>query len=99
NYSREDQNLTNLANALFLYGGMMAEFNHLKEAEQSFKEAIEVRKKIGDIYYLINDMSQLGLFYADTKTPEKGIALCKEGLQLAEKNGQSYGNINSLYEV
>lgn len=98
-YSRDDQNLTNLANALFLYGGMMAEFNHPQEAEQSFKEAIEVRKKIGDIYFLINDMSQLGLFYADTKNTEKGIMLCKEGLLLAGKNGSSYGNINSLYEV
>ena len=99
NYARDDQNLTNLANALFLYGGMMAEFNHLNEAEQNFKEAIEVRKKIGDIYYLISDMSQLGLFYADTKNTEKGISLCKQGLLIAKKNGQSYGNFNSLYEV
>jgi signal transduction histidine kinase len=98
-YSRDDQNLTNLANALFLYGGLLAEFKQLSEAEAMFKEGVEVRKKIGDIYYLINDMGQLGLFYADNKNPQKGIALCKEGLALAEQNGQSYGNINSLYEV
>lgn len=98
-YSREDQNLTNLANALFLYAGMKAEFKHLPEAEAAFKEAINVRKRIGDIYYLITDMGQVALFYANTGQTEKGIALCREGLALAEANGQSYANINSLYEV
>jgi signal transduction histidine kinase len=98
-YSRKDGNLTNLANAYFLYGGMLAEFKHLKEAEEAFKQAIEERKKIGDIYYLINDMAQFALFYADNKNPEKGIALCKEGLQLAEKNGISVANLNDLYEA
>jgi len=98
-YSREDQNLTNLANSLFLYGGMLAEFNRLNEAEANFKEAIEVRRRIGDIFYLITDMAQLALFYADNNYPDKGIALCKSGLELAEKNGQSYANMNGLYEA
>jgi two-component system, NarL family, sensor kinase len=98
-YSREDANLTNEANALFLYGGMMAEFGHLKEAEEGFKAAIEARKKIGDVYYLINDMAQLALFYANNKSPEKGIALCKQGLELAKNNGLSLANLNDLYEA
>jgi two-component system, NarL family, sensor kinase len=98
-YSKEDENLTNLANALFLHGGLMAEFNQLKKAESSFKHAVEVRKQIGDVYYLINDMGQLALFYANNKEPQKGIALCREALDLAAKNGQSYGNIDGLYTV
>lgn len=98
-YSKEDENLTNLANALFLHGGLMAEYNNLEKAEASFKEGVEVRKKIGDVYYLINDMGQLALFYANNKEPRKGIALCREALELAAKNGQSYGNIDGLYTV
>ncbi len=98
-YSREDENLTNLANALFVYGGLMAELGHLKEAEAGLEEAVKVRKQIGDIYYIINDMAQLAFFYANNNSPQKGIALCKEGLTLAEKNGQSYSNISGLYEV
>lgn len=98
-YSKEEQNLTNLANALFLYAGMKAEFEHLQEAETAYREAIEARKKIGDIYYLIADMGQVALFYANNGQTDKGIALCKEGLALAEANGQSYANFNTLYEV
>ncbi|MGB8194014.1 MAG: tetratricopeptide repeat protein, partial [Chitinophagaceae bacterium] len=98
-YSREDENLTNYANSLFVYGGLMAEYNRMKEAESGFKEAVEVRRQIGDVYYLINDMGQLALFYANNKEPQKGIALCKEGLELAAKHGSSYGNIDGLYEV
>lgn len=98
-YSREDENLTNLANSLFLYGGLMAEFKQLREAETAFKEAVEVRKQIGDIYYLIVDMGQLALFYANNNEPQKGIALCKEALELANRHGRSYSNIDPLYEV
>lgn len=98
-YSKEGENLTNTANALFLYGGILAEFNKLKEAETTFKEALEVRKKIGDIYYIIQDMAQVGIFYANLPDPQKGIALCKEGLALARENGKSQSNLQDLYEA
>ncbi|HEY8689645.1 MAG TPA: ATP-binding protein [Chitinophagaceae bacterium] len=97
-YSREDENNTNLANAMFLYGGMLAEFHHLKEAEENFKAAVEVRKKVGDVYYLITDMAQFALFYADNNEPDKGIALCKEALALVQKNTIDYSSLNTIYE-
>ncbi len=95
--SKEDGNLTNLANALSLQGGLQAEYKHLTEAENSFKQAIEVRKQIGDVYYLIADMAQTALFYSNTKSPEKGIALCKEALALAEKNGKDFQSTGNIY--
>lgn len=95
-YSKEDDNLTNLANAFSLQGGLQAEYRHLKEAEASFKAKIEVRKKIGDVFYLIADMAQVALFYANTD-PQKGIAICREGLALAEKNGNDFQSLTSLY--
>lgn len=98
-YSRDGENLTDLANSLFLYGGLLAEYKRLKEAEAGFREAIEVRKKIGDIYFLITDMGQLALFYTNTRETQKGIALCKEAIKLAEDNGPMYSNMSSLYEV
>ncbi|HWR33613.1 MAG TPA: tetratricopeptide repeat protein, partial [Chitinophagaceae bacterium] len=98
-YSRDEEALTDLANSLFLYGGLLSEYNRLEEAEQSFKEAIEVRRRIGDIYFLVTDMGQLAFFYANTKKSDKGIALCKEAIKLAEENGPMYSNMSSLYEV
>ena len=95
-YSQQSGNLTDYANALFLYGGMLAEFNKPAEAESAFKQALEERKKIGDIYYIITDMAQFALFYINTKQPQEGIALCLEGIRLAEKNHHPVGQ--DLYE-
>lgn len=95
-YSKESGNLTDYANALFLYGGMLAEFNKPAEAESAFKQALQERKKIGDIYYLITDMAQFALFYINTKQSQKAIELCLEGIRLAEKNHHPVGQ--DLYE-
>lgn len=98
-HSKEGERLTDLANSLFLHGGLLSEYGRMTEAEQNFKEAIEVRKKIGDIYFLVTDMGQVAFFYANTGNTEKGIALCKEAIKLAEDNGPMYSNMASLYEV
>ena len=98
-YSAKDENYTNLANAYFLYGGLLAEYKQINEAEAAFKKAIEMRRKTGDIYYIITDMSQLALFYYNNNEPQKDIALCKEGLELLKNNGNDYINQNSLYDV
>ncbi|HVZ96554.1 MAG TPA: ATP-binding protein [Chitinophagaceae bacterium] len=98
-YSQGSGNLTNLANGWFLYGGLMAEYKHISEAETAFEKAIEIRKKIGDVYYIISDMAQLALFYCDNNQPQKGIALCNEGINLLKQNGNDFSNQSSLYEV
>jgi signal transduction histidine kinase len=98
-YSQQAGNLTSVANAYFLYGGLLAEYKHISEAEAAFKKAIGVRQQIGDIYYLISDMAQLALFYCDNNQPQKGIALCNEGLNLLKKNGNDFSNQSALYEV
>lgn len=98
-HSRAGEQLTDLANSLFLYGGLLSEYKKLPEAESSFREAIEVRKNIGDIYYLVTDMGQLAFFYANNKKPGAGIALSKEAIELARKNGPMYSNMSSLYDV
>lgn len=98
-YAKEGGNLTDLSNSLFLKGGLLSEYGEPQKAENSFKEAIEIRKQTGDIYFLVSDMGQLAFFYANTGKPQKGIALCKEAISLAEKHGPMYSNMSSLYEV
>lgn len=95
-YSEESGNGTDYANALFLYGGMLSEFGRTTEAETAFKKGIEQRKQIGDIYYLLSDMAQFALFYLNTKQPQKGIALCTDGIAIAKKN--NYPVLQDLYQ-
>ena len=100
-YSREDGNQTNEANSLSLYGGVLALFKKTTAAEKVLNEALEVRKKIGDVYYIIIDLASMAYFYANLPVPqpEKGIALCKEGIELANKNGQAYANVFDIYQA
>ncbi|HLG40873.1 MAG TPA: ATP-binding protein, partial [Chitinophagaceae bacterium] len=49
------------------------------------KEVVEIRKLIGDPFYIVSDMAQLGLYYANNGQPEKGIAICQEGIDIARE--------------
>lgn len=97
-YSRQSGNLTDYANALSLQGGILSEFGQPGLAEKYFTEALDVRKKIGDVYYVITDMAQFALFYLHTKQPEKGIRLCLEGLNYQQKYGTTAG-YSELYQA
>ncbi|MEO7769102.1 MAG: histidine kinase, partial [Ferruginibacter sp.] len=54
-------------------------------AEAPLKEVVEIRKLIGDPFYIVSDIGQLGLYYAQNKQPEKGIAICMEGIAMARE--------------
>jgi len=54
-------------------------------SEPLLKEMIAIRKLIGDPFYIASDMSQLGLYYAHYGQPEKGIAICNEGIAIAKQ--------------
>lgn len=97
-YSQQSGNLTSLSNAWILYGGLMAEYKHIREAEAAFNNGIEVRKKTGDVYYVIADMAQLALFYCDNNEPQKAITICNEALELLKNNGNDFSNRIAIYE-
>lgn len=78
--------LTDYTNSLSLKGGMLAEYGKTAEAELYLKQALEARKKIGDLYFIVSDMAQLGLFYLNSKEYQKGIDICKEGVRMIEEN-------------
>jgi signal transduction histidine kinase len=54
-------------------------------AEHYLRNGINTRKFLGDPAYVASDMSVLGTFYATTNQPDKGIAICKEGIAMCEK--------------
>jgi signal transduction histidine kinase len=84
-YSRMYENLFALSNSLAIQAQLLIGADKASLAETSLKEVIEIRKMIGDPFYIVSDMGQLGLYYAHNGQPEKGIAICNEGLEIANK--------------
>ena len=82
-YSRMNENLFSLSNSLAIQAQLLVTSGKASQAEEPLKEVVEIRKKIGDPFYLVSDMAQLALFYANNGQPEKGISISKEGIDIA----------------
>ena len=84
-YSRRYENLFALSNSLAIESELYVKSGQAKLSEPLLKEVVEIRKLIGDPFYIASDMSQLGFYYAHYGQPEKGIAICNEGIAIAKK--------------
>lgn len=84
-YSREYESLFALSNSLAIEAQIYVGAGQSQLAEEPLKETVEIRKLIGDPFYIVSDMSQLALYYAHNGQPQKGIALCEEGIEIARK--------------
>lgn len=84
-YSRKTENLFALSNSLAIQAQLYVTDGKNQLAEAPLKEVIAIRKLIGDPFYIVSDMAQLGLYYANNKQPEKGIAICNEGIAIARQ--------------
>jgi len=84
--AREEQDLSFLCNASYIYSDICIDNGDPKKAEALLKEGVEIRKKIGDPFYIVSDLAQLGKFYANTNQYGKGIETIKEGIALATVN-------------
>lgn len=84
-YSRMHENLFALSNSLAIHAQLLVSAGKPSLAENPLKEVVEIRKQIGDPFYIVSDMAQLGLYYANNGQPEKGIAICQEGIEIATR--------------
>jgi signal transduction histidine kinase len=104
-YSRKHENLFALSNSLAIKAQLQIRAGRPSLAEAPLKEVIEIRKMIGDPFYIVSDMSQLGLYYAHNGQPEKGIATCLEGIDIARHYGIDtkliflYSSLGECYKV
>ena len=79
--------LTNMVNGWFIYGDIAADMKRIELAEQCLQNGLAIRQKIGDPFYVVSDMYQLGLFYAEQRSYKKGIGVLRGGINLARTNG------------
>jgi len=84
-YSRKHENLFALSNSLAIESELYVKSGQAKLSEPILKEVVAIRKIIGDPFYIASDMSQLGYYYAHYGQPEKGIAICEEGIAIAKQ--------------
>jgi signal transduction histidine kinase len=84
---RKQNSLQFLANALAIEADIFIDTQRKELAETPLNEALAIRKQIGEPFYIVSDMMQLALYYANNNQPEKGTALCLEGIEMAKKYG------------
>jgi two-component system, NtrC family, sensor kinase len=96
-YSRKGNSLTNLANCLSMYGNILAQYKKLEPAEAALTEALNIRKKIGDVFYEIADMISLSSFYENNNNIQKAIDINLQALQLAKENGNDFSSLTTIY--
>ncbi|HRO43757.1 MAG TPA: histidine kinase, partial [Flavipsychrobacter sp.] len=96
--AKKYEQLTILCNILNLKASlyMMTARNHLADAP--LKEALEIRKQIGDPFYVVADMAQLASYYANAGKVDEALRYSKEGVEIAEKN-QIIGKLPILYHA
>ena len=87
--ARENENQLFLATALSMQAKIFIDNKKPHLAETPLSEALEIRKQLNDPFYTVYDMSSLASYYANNNQPEKGIALCNEGIALAKRYGLS----------
>ncbi len=84
--ARKFENLTSLANSLAIKADIMSATNRNKEAEDELIEVVNIRKQIGDPFFIVSDMNQLAVYYYHNNQPQKGITVSQEGINMAIKN-------------
>ncbi|CAN5256271.1 hypothetical protein BH11BAC6_BH11BAC6_07820 [soil metagenome] len=77
--------LNALANALFISAGLYVEQGDNVKAQRTLEQGLTIREKIGDPFYIVSDIFQLGNFYANNNETDKGIKVVREGIAIAEK--------------
>lgn len=84
--SRQEQNLTSLANGLNIKADILINLNQKEKAEPLLIEAISIRKKIGNANFVASDLAQLSMYYATVGKYDKGIKLADSALKIFNQN-------------
>ena len=84
--ARKNENITVEANGYYILGTTQIKQGKYNEALQSFLSAKPLREKIGDPFYIVSDMAEMGNLYAKLNKPQEGIAISKNALKIAADN-------------
>lgn len=89
-------NLTQQISCLEFRASIDADRHHPELAEQEYKNALDLQRKMGDPFYTIAILANFADFYVEQGQPKKAIALCNEGIRLAKQYALS-GKLLTMY--
>ena len=95
---KSGKNLSFLANALAIEADIFIDTKRKSLAEVPLNEVLKIRRQIGEPFYIVSDMTQLAIFYASNNEVDKGIALCRQGIAMANQYGIS-AKLPILYDA
>lgn len=77
------------ANGLFIRGISEKKMGKLNEALQSFLDAQDLRKEVGDHFFIVSDQAELAALYAKLGRTREGIDIAQQALDTAKAYGIS----------
>jgi signal transduction histidine kinase len=95
-YSRQHNIYWILAGSLSIRGSYNGYKGNIELAENDFKEALEIRSKIGDPLYVSNDLINLAQFYYASKQYSKCIEVLQQVLHINATNHIIESNNHTL---
>jgi signal transduction histidine kinase len=85
--AEKNENRGLLSSALAIRGEFYGQLQQFENGEKDIKAGLEIRKKIGDPLYILNDFISLSNFYLNQKEYKKCIETAREGVTFATLNG------------
>ncbi len=96
--AENSNDLLSLSNAYFIKGNICIIENKHDLAQQYFLKGYEIHKEYGDPFFIVSDMSNIAIHYANMGLTDQGIQLAKECLQYA-KDHNLKGKLFMAYEA
>lgn len=87
--ARKYENLLPEANGLNILSDIYIAQNEIHKAIESTNKSMEIRKQIGDPFYLVSDMAQLSNIFFTAGKFDEGIKTANEALKIAIENNIS----------
>lgn len=76
-----------LASSLSYRGGFYGREGKNELADKDFQQVLDIRNKIGDPLYIINDLTSIAGYYMQRKDYDQAIELVRQAVSIAKKGG------------
>lgn len=86
-FARRDDDLPVQANGLNILAGYYIEREQYKDALACVRESMDIRKILGDPFFIVSDMAQLSHLLAKTGKHEEGMQIIRNAIGYASTNG------------